>query len=158
MSATDSKAASPPGDLPEDLDHAGQALRALAETRPALARSLSRLVTVVANEATRSSRFAAALTRALTADVGVEPKSARRTGRRAAGVIDPFAVYVEAGEEGLRGRLAALELEQLRDIVAEHGMDHDRLAMKWKDSSRVIDRIAERVVARAAKGSAFRSS
>lgn len=37
-------------------------------------------------------------------------------------------------------------------------MDHDRLAMKWKDPTRVIDRIVERVVARAAKGSAFRNS
>jgi len=48
-------------------------------------------------------------------------------------------------------------LDQLRDIVAEHGMDNDRLAMKWKDSHRVIDRIVERVVDRSEKGSAFRS-
>ena len=49
-----------------------------------------------------------------------------------------------------------LDLEQLRDIVAEHGMDHDRLAMKWKDRQRVITRVVERVAARTAKGSAFR--
>ena len=35
-------------------------------------------------------------------------------------------------------------------------MDHDRLAMKWKDQERVIGRIVERVMARASKGSAFR--
>jgi hypothetical protein len=45
----------------------------------------------------------------------------------------------------------------LRDIVAEHGMDNDRLAMKWKDSARVIDRIVERVASRLAKGPAFRA-
>ncbi|MFG2683889.1 hypothetical protein ACGFYH_34245, partial [Streptomyces sp. NPDC048392] len=49
-----------------------------------------------------------------------------------------------------------LTLEQLRDIIAEHGMDHDRLAMKWKDPQRVIDRIVERVESRTAKGAAFR--
>jgi hypothetical protein len=72
-------------------------------------------------------------------------------------VIDPFAVFTDKGETGLRERLAALNLEQLRDIVAEHGMDHDRLAMKWRDSRRVIDRIVDRVAARTTKGSAFRN-
>jgi hypothetical protein len=71
-------------------------------------------------------------------------------------VLDPFAVFNDAGEDGLRGRLGELTLDQLRDIVAEHGMDNDRLAMKWKDPARVIDRIVERVAARLAKGSAFR--
>jgi hypothetical protein len=71
-------------------------------------------------------------------------------------VLDPFGVYSQGSEEGLREQLMSLTLEQLRDIVAEHGMDNDRLAMKWKDQDRVIDRIVERVAARVAKGSAFR--
>jgi hypothetical protein len=66
-------------------------------------------------------------------------------------------VYAEQGEATLRERLTELDLEQLRDIIAEHGMDTDRLAMKWRDRSRVVDRIVERVVDRAAKGDAFRS-
>jgi hypothetical protein len=37
-------------------------------------------------------------------------------------------------------------------------MDHDRLAMKWKDPERVIGRIVERVGVRSAKGSAGTSS
>lgn len=35
-------------------------------------------------------------------------------------------------------------------------MDHDRLAMKWKNSDRVIERILEKVQTRSTKGSAFR--
>jgi hypothetical protein len=66
-------------------------------------------------------------------------------------------VFADSGESGLRDRLTALNLEQLRDIVAEHGMDHDRLAMKWKDSERVMERVIDRVTSRASKGSAFRS-
>lgn len=38
------------------------------------------------------------------------------------------------------------------------GEDNDRLAMKWKDEQRVIDRIVDRVTARSAKGSAFRGT
>ncbi len=89
-------------------------------------------------------------------DTPTDRNSTRRSNRRSPGVIDPFAVFTEGGEIGLRERLA-LSLEQLRDIVAEHGMDHDRLAMKWKDRQRVADRIVDRVAARMTKGSAFRS-
>lgn len=53
--------------------------------------------------------------------------------------------------------MTTLSLDQLRDIIAEHGMDNDRLAMKWKDPARVIDRILERVSSRSEKGSAFRA-
>lgn len=80
-----------------------------------------------------------------------------RAGRRNPGPLDPFSVYADGGEAGLRQVLTALNLEQLRDIVAEHGMDHDRLAMKWKAPDRVIKRIIERVEAVSSKGFAFRS-
>ncbi|MEV6873981.1 hypothetical protein [Amycolatopsis sp. NPDC051128] len=116
----------------------------------------------MAVEAGRTQRFGRALSKALDvplSEVGGpdEDRSASRPrNRRAPGVIDPFAVFAEKGEPGLRASLAALELEQLRDVVAEHGMDHDRLAMKWKDPQRVIERIVDRVAARVAKGSAFR--
>lgn len=88
----------------------------------------------------------------------VERSSARaaRSGRRSPGPLDPFAVYADTGESGLRQALATLDLEQLRDLVAEHGMDHDRLAMKWKSPDRVIGRIVERVEAVSSKGFAFR--
>lgn len=86
-----------------------------------------------------------------------QPTRAARSGRRSPGPLDPFAVYADTGESGLRQALATLDLEQLRDVVAEHGMDHDRLAMKWKRPDRVIGRIVERVEAVSSKGFAFRS-
>lgn len=131
------------------------ALLVLGESRPELAATLSNLIVAIANEATRTPRFANALQTSLSPSSAELPK-ARRTGRRSPGVIDPFAIYNDADEQGLRERLSALDLEQLRDIVAEHGMDHDRLAMKWKDHQRVISRIVEKVVSRTSKGSAFR--
>jgi hypothetical protein len=65
-------------------------------------------------------------------------------------------VYAEVGEVGLRERLSGLQLEQLRDIIAEHGMNTDGLAMRWTKADRVVGRIVDRVVDRAAKGDAFR--
>lgn len=101
----------------------------------------------------QASRAATAPAQAATE--AAEPAAGRRT-RRNPGVLDPFAVYAESGEPGLRVALATLDLEQLRDIVAEHGMNNDRLALRWKVPGRVVERIVERVVARSAKGSAFR--
>jgi hypothetical protein len=57
----------------------------------------------------------------------------------------------------LRARLAGLSIEQLRDIVAEHGMDPGKLVIKWKSADRIIDGIVEMSMARAQKGDAFRS-
>lgn len=76
-------------------------------------------------------------------------------GRRAPAVLDPVAVYQE-GDAILRQRLAALDLEQLRDIVAEYGMDPGKLVLKWKTKERVIDHIVDTASARAKKGEAFR--
>lgn len=79
----------------------------------------------------------------------------RRTGRRAAPVLDPFEIHREDPAE-LAGRLDALDLEQLRDVVAYYGMDPRRLVMKWKTHERVILHIVETVQARSRKGDAFR--
>ncbi|MFC8422750.1 hypothetical protein ACFUN7_18045 [Streptomyces sp. NPDC057236] len=138
---------------------AEEALIKLGASDPELAATLARVLGVVASEAARTPRFARALGKALTPpDPQTAPRPAERPkrSRRAPGAIEPFAVFAESGEAGLRSSLGELDLEQLRDIISEHGMDHDRLAMKWKDPRRVIDRIVERVESRTAKGAAFR--
>jgi hypothetical protein len=126
-----------------------------------LAGRLARLTQVIAAEAARTPRFAKALSKALEEtssqnDPGDPRPVVRHGNRRNPGVLDPFAIFADDGEAGLRERLTLLSLEELKDIIAENGMDHDRLAMKWKDSSRVVARIVERVIARSTKGSAFR--
>ena len=136
-----------------DVAAAGDALLELSSTQPELATIMARLV--VADEAHRTPRFSNALTQALLNGVPSDSRP-KRTGRRAAGAINPFAIYAEGGEDLLRQQLSALTLEQLRDIIAEHGMDNDRLAMKWKSQDRVVERIVEKVSSRVAKGSAFR--
>jgi hypothetical protein len=134
----------------------GDSLLMLAQAHPELAWTIAQTAGVVAAEAARSPRFARAIVSAT--QTPVKGESERRHGRRAPGPFDPFALYAEIGEQGLRGRLSELPLEQLRNILAEHRMDHDRLAMKWKDTARVVERIIERVKTRSAKGDVFRTT
>ncbi len=118
------------------------------------------LAKAVADAAERDPEFASRITAFFGAAVAIpkrpEPAAGRAKNRRPAAALDPVAVVGE-GENLLRDRLSALSLEQLRDVVAEHGMDQGKLVMKWKDPARVMDRIVEIALARAQKGHAFRS-
>ena len=129
---------------------------------------LRNFVKVVSDEAERNPEFAERLrgvfksamaTRPAKADhgdIGAGSKTSRPANRRPPAVLDPVA-FAGKGEEALRVALAPLTLDQLKDIVADYGMDRERLVMKWKTSNRVIDRIAEISIRRAHKGDAFRS-
>lgn len=130
-----------------------------------LRNTLNRLMRVVIEEAERNPNFEAALQDALgstpskrrveTSGQVKDGKSKRGRNRRAPATLDPVQV-VRDGELVLRSALEKLSLEQLRDIVAEYGMDPGRLVMKWNTPERVIERIVEMSIARAHKGSAFR--
>lgn len=124
------------------------AIAAEAERSPAFARRLQDALASVAAPAPASSARAAKSATPSTA-------APKRGGRRAPGIIDPFAAYAD-GEATLRARLADLTLDQLKDIIAEHGMDPSKLAMRWKKPEKLIDLIALTVRDRAEKGDAFR--
>jgi hypothetical protein len=79
----------------------------------------------------------------------------RPSNRRPPAVFDPVHL-ARQGEETLRAELAHLNLEQLRDIVADFGMDTGKLVVKWRTPERIIDRIVEVSLGRAQKGDAFR--
>ena len=83
------------------------------------------------------------------------PQPKRPSNRRPPALIDPVHLARE-GEDVLRAELAKLDLEQLRDVVADYGMDPGKLVLKWRDAERVIERIVEVARGRAQKGSAFR--
>ncbi|AWZ24404.1 hypothetical protein CEJ39_09590 [Rhodococcus pyridinivorans] len=152
------------------IGEASSALLRLDEAAPGTAGALVALVQVIADEAARTPRFARALAGALsvTADASAptpapapatRPAAARtsaRRSRRAPGAFDPFVVFRESGEATLRERLSTLGVEQLKDIIAEHAMDDDKLAMRWRTPSKLQDRIVERVKALTTKGDAFR--
>jgi hypothetical protein len=132
-----------------------------------LRKALTDFVRVVADEAERNPDFAKGVAAALGL-VGSEvpahqDSEARRTvavrrpkNRRTQPVLDPIEI-ARQGESTLRGQLASLSIEQLKDIVAEFGMDAGKLVIKWKTADRIIERIVETSMARAQKGDAFRA-
>lgn len=115
---------------------------------------IRRLFDAILQEVRENPRLAERVSNAL--DDG--ESRGRPTNRRAPGAFDPFAVLQQSGETALRERLAQLTVDQLKDIVSEHGMDSSRLALKWKTADRLIDLIADRVRNRTEKGDAFRST
>ncbi len=84
----------------------------------------------------------------------VPPKGARRN-RRAPGVLDPFEVFGR-GELALREALQGLNVDQLKDIVSQHGMNASKLALKWRSPKRLIELIVTTVRSRIEKGDAFK--
>lgn len=134
----------------------------------ALRTTLYRFIREVSDEAKRNPEFAERLRAALetastkrrrskaSGERKSRSQSSRPANRRPPAVLDPIAL-AQQGEETLRAELLPLTLEQLKDIVADYGMDQKRLVMKWRTPSRIIDRIVEVAIARANKGEAFRS-
>lgn len=127
--------------------------------------TLQKLVEVVSDEAERNPDFSNRLKTVLKSAVpesrpvstaSTAPRQRRARNRRPPAVLDPIQLAAQ-GEEALRTALEPLTLDQLKDIVADYGMDQDKLVMKWRKSHRVIERIIETSIRRAHKGDAFRS-
>lgn len=129
-----------------------------------LAAKLGQLTSVIAEEAARTPRFRTALAAALsdprpaaqTAPAApARPRAAARSTRRAPALFDPVEVYRADGEAGLRAKLVTLDDKQLKDIIAEQGMDPARQTVRWR-TAKLTGRIMDMVIARTEKGSAFR--
>ncbi|MCA1393234.1 hypothetical protein I6F20_29650 [Bradyrhizobium sp. IC3123] len=130
---------------------------------------LTALVHEVADEAERNPAFRQRVEQALgelapRAHVAPTPKTTpkaeepkRPSNRRAPAVLDPVQL-ARQGEDVLRSALGRLDIEQLRDVVADYGMDTGKLVIKWRTPDRIIDRIVEVSRQRAHKGSAFRDT
>ena len=126
---------------------------------------LRNFVKAVSDEADRNPEFAERLRVVFESNARASKKNspaasaselsgARPANRRPPAVLDPVAL-ASHGEDELRAALAPLTLDQLKDIVADYGMDRDKLVMKWRTTNRVIDRIVEVSINRAHKGDAF---
>lgn len=117
-----------------------------AEANPAFR---ARLETTLGLEDKKSEKL-----EAKARDTG-SPQPKRPSNRRTPAVLDPVHLARQS-EDVLRSELAKLDIEQLRDVVADYGMDTGKLVLKWRDPERIIDRIIEVARSRAQKGSAFR--
>lgn len=132
---------------------------------------LTSIIKEVADEADRNPAFMERLQNALIPTERAKAKSKtegdkptpkpdrvlpkRPSNRRQKAELDPVNLARE-GEGVLREALSRLDMEKLRDVVAEYGMDTGKIVMKWRTPDRVIDRIVEIARLRAQKGNAFR--
>lgn len=122
-----------------------------------LKKVLSDFIRVIVDEAERNPEFANQIEEAF--GIKEKPKrqpASRGANRRAPAVLDPVELARE-GEQVLRAKLRILTLDQLKDIVADCGMDPGKLVMKWKSADRVIERIVEVSLGRVKKGEGFLS-
>lgn len=83
-------------------------------------------------------------------------KPSVRPHRRKPGAFDPMVVYRENPDK-LKSQLEELNIEGLKDIIAEQGMDRSKLAMKWRTKERLINLIITTAESRVHKGDAFRT-
>lgn len=132
---------------------------------------LTSLIKEIADEADRNPAFMERLQNALIPTEKAKTKSKteadkptpkldralpkRPSNRRQKAELDPVNLARE-GEGVLREALSRLDIEKLRNVVAEYGMDTGKIVMKWRTPDRVIDRIVEIARLRAQKGNAFR--
>ncbi|MBI5090888.1 MAG: hypothetical protein HZB26_00415 [Candidatus Hydrogenedentes bacterium] len=80
----------------------------------------------------------------------------QKSARRQPGRFDPMALHRQNPKE-LPRRLDELTVDELKDIIAENGIDRAKLAMKWKTKDRLIQLIVDTVESRALKGDVFRT-
>ncbi len=109
----------------------------------------------VLNEIRTNADFRDRISHALGISDNITAPKDTRPHRRKPGPFDPMTVY-RREPASLRGRLEVLTTDELKDMIAEHGMDRSKLAMKWKENGRLIDLIITTVESRAMKGDAFR--
>lgn len=119
-------------------------------------KQLNDLIKVIVEEAKANPQFEKRLEEVLLKSVTPKQVSKRKN-KRTSAVFDPFEIFQESGVM-LRQKLNKLNIEKLKDIIAEYGMDQSKLAMKWKNQDRLIEHIITTVEARSRKGDAFRGS
>jgi hypothetical protein len=116
-----------------------------------LRRRFDAFVKVVAEQAEQDPGFAARLEQALGGAFAPARPTRRR---RAPAAFDPVAAAHD-GEATLRARLAELSADQLKDMIAEYGLDPTGRANRWRKAERLVALIVDRATERAQKGRGF---
>ena len=125
---------------------------------------LRQLVNAIIEEAEHNDDFAYKIEQVLNEEIVTVKKkntgrkvlgSGRPSNRRDPAVLDPVSLILE-DEYLLAKKLQSLTDKQLKDIIADYGMDPSKRAMKWKNRERLIDHIVDTARRRAVKGDAFR--
>lgn len=126
-----------------------------------LKKRLQAFLNVIVAEANANEDFAQKLSNALeTGDFPAdklksESNTKRSANRRDPAVLDPVQMVMD-GDSSLPQRLDELTEKELKDIIADYGMDPSKLAMRWKNKEKLVELILDTATRRASKGDAFR--
>lgn len=114
---------------------------------------LNKLCTCITDEMKINQDFANRIGVIFDAVPSVQPK--KRSNKRNPAKINPIQLVID-GDGTINEKLEQLSIDELKDIIAEHGMDNAKLAMKWKNKERLVTFILETAQRRSKKGDAFR--
>jgi hypothetical protein len=117
---------------------------------------LKEVLTELLLEIRTNSELNSRLSKIIEKNASSTRKQVIHTYRRKAGAFDPMSIFQENPEK-LKVMLDDLSIEELKDIVAEQGMDRGKLAMKWRTKERFTNLIITTVESRIHKGDAFRT-
>ena len=115
-------------------------------------KEISELIT---SEIFNNEEFALKMERILNGETATVVS--KKKSRRSPAKLDPFHL-LELGEDVLSKELEKLNIEELKDIVSEYGMDTSRLALKWKDRKRLEILIIDATKRKSSRGEAFWNS
>lgn len=117
----------------------------------------NKLSKCIAEEITSNEAFAKKISDIIedaTPKSSASAQAPKKSNRRAKAKVNPFLEY-DAGEAALLAALEPLNIEELKDVVAENGMDSARLAMKWKNREKLVALIVDMTKRRSSRGDAF---
>jgi hypothetical protein len=131
------------------------------------AEAAGKLLRELAERAERDPDFGAQIAAAVRAsgllDVVQAPEAPRaksgatskHTRRDTDEMPDPFHMFRQHGDAGLRSHLEQLDIAALRQIVRAHRLDPARISARWTNRDRVVSLIVDQVRARSNHGRAF---
>lgn len=129
-----------------------------------VASALSRLTAIVIEESAHNPDFAAKIqfVFASFSDCPATEKPSteasdekKRRNRRDPAVLNPFDM-IPNDETKLVECLNGLTVEELKDIIAQFGLDPTNRSLQWRKKERLIQGILEATHRKVAKGNAFR--
>ncbi|EPO5341455.1 hypothetical protein ACUB1R_001588 [Klebsiella oxytoca] len=116
-------------------------------------KKMTLLFKAIVDEMYENKEFARRIEDIFGNDTELSPR--KKSVRRNKAIIDPIEIYRQSNKQNLEVELSKLDIEQLKDIVAEYGMDSQKLIMKWKQKEKIENKIVEITQSRAEKGTAF---
>ena len=117
-------------------------------------KKLRAFMKVVTDEAEANETFAKKIETAL-GFADAPKRILRQTKRREPAVLDPVKMMID-GDNTVEEKLNALEISQLKDIIAEYNLDSAHLSKNWRKKERLINLIMDSARQWATKGDAFR--